>query len=95
MAAGGGRGGAVAGGAAAFPLLLGLSPLVFVALVVAAALIAALAYRPVGQRRGRLVTSGLLGALAVALAIQVVPYGWARSNPPVTAEPAWDSPQPP
>ena len=25
------------------------------------------------------------------LAIQLVPYGWRRTNPPVVAEPAWDS----
>ena len=32
---------------------------------------------------------GLIGAF---LAIQLVPYGRAHSNPPVTGEPAWDSP---
>jgi len=31
-------------------------------------------------------------AVAVALAIQVVPYGRNHANPPVTREPAWDSP---
>ncbi|TAJ21396.1 MAG: cytochrome C [Dehalococcoidia bacterium] len=25
--------------------------------------------------------------------MQVVPFGWRHSNPPVVAEPAWDSPQ--
>lgn len=35
-----------------------------------------------------------LGTLLVAfVAIQFVPYGRDHSNPPVTAEPAWDSPQ--
>lgn len=35
-----------------------------------------------------------LGALLVLfLAIQFVPYGRNHSNPPVVAEPAWDSPQ--
>ena len=34
------------------------------------------------------------GALAVLLvAIQFVPYGHSHTNPPVLAEPAWDSPQ--
>lgn len=33
---------------------------------------------------------GLLGAL---VAIQLVPYGRDHINPPVTGEPAWDSPQ--
>jgi hypothetical protein len=33
---------------------------------------------------------GLLGAL---VAIQLIPYGRDHINPPVTGEPAWDSPQ--
>lgn len=36
-------------------------------------------------------------ALAIAVllfaVIQVVPYGHARTNPPVAAEPSWDSPE--
>lgn len=35
--------------------------------------------------RGRLFVSSLVGLFAVALAIPVVPLGWDRSNPPVTA----------
>jgi len=31
-------------------------------------------------------------SLAVALAIQVIPYGRHHENPPVTREPTWDSP---
>ena len=31
-------------------------------------------------------------AVAVALAIQLVPYGRNHANPPVTREPLWDSP---
>lgn len=31
--------------------------------------------------------------VVVGLAIQAVPFGRDRSNPPVTAEPAWDSPR--
>ena len=35
----------------------------------------------------------LLGILmALGLAIQLVPYGHARTNPPARKEPAWDSP---
>lgn len=34
-----------------------------------------------------------LGLLSSFLAIQVVPYGRDHSNPPVTAEPAWDGPE--
>jgi hypothetical protein len=36
---------------------------------------------------GVLIFTGLFGAL------QLVPYGRASSNPPVVAEPAWDSPR--
>ncbi len=35
----------------------------------------------------------LIGLLLVAIAIQVVPFGHDHSNPPVTKEPSWDSPQ--
>lgn len=35
----------------------------------------------------------VLGAVALALLIQLVPYGKNHNNPPVVAEPAWDSPQ--
>lgn len=31
--------------------------------------------------------------LAVAILIQLVPYGHSHTNPPVTQEPPWDSPQ--
>jgi hypothetical protein len=41
--------------------------------------------------RTKLAVSGVAGLVVVAFAIQTVPYGWNRSNPPVTAEPAWDS----
>ena len=36
-----------------------------------------------------------LGAIALALFVvfQVVPYGRDHTNPPVTGEPAWDSPE--
>jgi hypothetical protein len=35
----------------------------------------------------------LLGLLGVFLLIQFVPYGRDHTNPPVTAEPSWDSPR--
>ena len=35
----------------------------------------------------------LLGLAAFFLVIQVVPYGRDHTNPPVTGEPAWDSPR--
>ena len=36
---------------------------------------------------------GLVVAAVLAIAIQFVPYGRDHSNPPVVAEPEWDSPQ--
>ena len=42
----------------------------------------------------RRILLGMVTGLAIALvAIQLVPYGRAHTNPPVVAEPAWDSPQ--
>jgi hypothetical protein len=41
----------------------------------------------------RLVSYGGLFALLFFLLIQVVPYGRSHTNPPVTQEPKWDSPQ--
>ncbi|MBM3163178.1 MAG: cytochrome C [Chlorobi bacterium] len=40
-------------------------------------------------------TTGKLAAIAVVAlaAIQIVPYGRDHQNPPVTGEPAWDSPR--
>ena len=35
---------------------------------------------------------GLVGLVAVLVVIQLVPYGRSHDNPPVVAEPAWDSP---
>lgn len=48
--------------------------------------------------RGRLTKRVLVGYPVVAAAalfavIQLVPYGRAHANPPVTGEPAWDSPR--
>lgn len=40
----------------------------------------------------RWIVRGALGLLGLLLLIQAVPYGRGHSNPPVTAEPAWDSP---
>ena len=42
-------------------------------------------------RSGRLVGSLFAGGVLALLAIQLVPYGRDHSNPPVTAEPNWDS----
>ena len=33
-----------------------------------------------------------LGILALVIALQLVPYGRAHTNPPVIAEPSWDAP---
>ncbi len=35
----------------------------------------------------------ILAIFALALLIQLIPYGRAHANPPVVAEPNWDSPQ--
>ena len=35
----------------------------------------------------------ILGLIALAVLIQLVPYGRDHTNPPIKGEPAWDSPQ--
>lgn len=40
-----------------------------------------------------IVTFGTLGVLLLGVIIQLVPYGRAHANPPVIAEPRWDSAQ--
>lgn len=45
--------------------------------------------RPVGPLR--LVWTGIAASVSVALLIQAVPYGGSTQNPPIVAEPAWDS----
>lgn len=47
--------------------------------------------RKVGWKKWT-IRMALLAVVGFAL-IQVIPYGWNRTNPPVLAEPAWDSPQ--
>jgi mono/diheme cytochrome c family protein len=39
----------------------------------------------------RLLKWGGLGIIALLIVAQAVPYGRSHDNPPVTAEPAWDS----
>jgi len=43
------------------------------------------------KKKRRILKPLLLGAVALAAAIQLVPYGRDHSNPPVTSEPQWDS----
>lgn len=43
------------------------------------------------QWRRLLAQLAVLGATAF-VALQLVPYGWDTSNPPMTAEPPWDGP---
>ncbi|WP_345970223.1 heme-binding domain-containing protein [Sulfurimonas sp. HSL1-6] len=38
-------------------------------------------------------TELLIGTLAFVTAIQIIPFGHDHTNPPVMAEPAWDTPQ--
>jgi hypothetical protein len=45
------------------------------------------------SRWRRRLAYGALIALGLFLAIQLVPYGRSHTNPPVTQEPKWDSPQ--
>jgi hypothetical protein len=40
----------------------------------------------------RFVRPAVIGVVVIVAAIQLVPYGRAHTNPPVGAEPAWDSP---
>ena len=45
-----------------------------------------------GRRRAALITVAAVGVLTLALA-QLVPFGRAHSNPPVTGEPEWATPE--
>ena len=40
----------------------------------------------------RLLKIGLISLVGLAVVIQAIPYGRAHDNPPVLAEPQWDSP---
>jgi mono/diheme cytochrome c family protein len=40
-----------------------------------------------------MITRILVGAIVLFILIQFIPYGRAHTNPPVIAEPKWDSPQ--
>lgn len=52
---------------------------------------AAMTRRPVRLRRW-VVRIGI-GAAALLILIQLIPYGRSHTNPPTTKEPAWDSPR--
>ncbi|MEK7251743.1 MAG: heme-binding domain-containing protein [Actinomycetota bacterium] len=69
--------------------------LVVVLVLVAALSIAWVAMRRSlnASRRGRIVWTMLAVATALAAAAQLVPYGRDHTNPPVTAEPAWNAPE--
>lgn len=68
-----------------------LAGLLGLALAVAAYRLGREAWRPLAWPRA---AAGLaVAVLALGFLIQLVPYGHDHSNPPVTAEPAWDSPQ--
>jgi hypothetical protein len=41
----------------------------------------------------KLIVIALVAVIALAFLIQLVPYGRQHTNPPVVAEPNWDSPQ--
>jgi hypothetical protein len=87
-------------GSLVFQYVLGLNASVAVVLFVLTVGIALGIYRLLNRSpvawdqplsRAKLVVAGVAGLVVVALAIQAVPFGRDRSNPPVTGEPAWDS----
>ncbi len=87
-------------GSLAFQYLLGLHAGVAFVLFVLIVGTALRAYRILNRSpmvwdeplsRTRLAVSAFVGLVVIGLAIQAVPFGWDRSNPPVTGEPAWDS----
>ena len=89
-------------GVPAFEFLLGLSAAVAAVLFFLVASTAFGVYRMLNRspvvwdqplKLGRLAVSGFVGLVIVGFVIQAVPYGWDRSNPPVSGEPAWDSPR--
>jgi hypothetical protein len=82
--------------------LVGLNPVIGAVLYVLIVLVAIGAYRllqggPIAWdgrlQRGRLFGSALIAVVVVGLAIQAIPYGRDHTNPPITGEPAWDSPE--
>jgi hypothetical protein len=98
--------GATVGGAlvtiVGFNYTMGLGPPFVVALLVLAGLATWGIYRFRTRRQesrsgplpfGRVASSFALGALAVFVLIQAVPYGRNHTNPPITGEPNWDSPR--
>lgn len=46
-----------------------------------------------GSPARRIAALALLAAAVLLVAIQFVPYGHVHTNPPVVAEPAWDTPE--
>jgi Haem-binding domain len=80
--------------------LIGLNLLYTIALLLSLAIATYLVDRWRSRRHGRtaggtgavLAETGLVAVVLFAV-IQVVPFGRMPSNPPVTREPAWDSPQ--
>jgi hypothetical protein len=47
------------------------------------------AHPPARSRARRVLRIGLIGAVGVFLAIQLVPYGWSHPNPPVVQDAPW------
>ncbi len=52
-----------------------------------------LANPPRQRNPRRMAITGMLGLMGLLLAIQLVPFGRNHTNPPISAEPAWNSPQ--
>ena len=94
--------GALIVAAVGFGYLVGMESTITIALGLAVAATTVGIYRILNKAsivwteplvRGRLLTSALIGVLVVVLVIQVIPYGRDHTNPPITGEPAWGSPQ--
>jgi hypothetical protein len=92
----------IGAGAILFPVAMGLNSIVAVGLgfLVVAATLGVYRLAQGGPtslaaplKGSKLLASAAGGAIVVAVMIQAIPFGWDRSNPPVTAEPSWDSPQ--
>ncbi len=83
-------------------LLVGMPPPFTVALLLAVGLATwgiyrwrtrHLSARPATAPLGKLTSSGLAAVVVVLLVSQIVPYGRDHSNPPITGEPAWATPE--
>ena len=85
----------------AVSFIIGLAPPFTIGLLVAVGLVTGAIYRwragrldprPTPASVGMLASSALAAVVIVFLSAQAVPYGRDHTNPPVSGEPAWDTP---